>query len=272
MTALTTRTRLIEQYQRATSESGRYERADRGRFLRHLISGISSHHAYALSRETPGRLPEWQDAFLRESAARQGREAATTCAFIVKELAARVGNQELRDDLLRDQSPLGIAISRRMAAPAATSSLRLAALRVRTDDGTSDVPLSAMPADGGECARYDVVSAGLRGANSNWSAPSAAHDARECDGLRVLSVAVAVDNPTNRTAHAAGIELRVQCQTATSGCFIATPVSAFGCAQKIDPKRRAWIAFRGLDLLAAARAFLPPGERIDAVRLLVTRL
>ncbi|MCK6439066.1 MAG: hypothetical protein L6Q71_02555 [Planctomycetes bacterium] len=188
--------------------------------------------------------------FLNRRAAYQGREMASAFAFIADELRSHIGARALTDTLYHCRSEVGLAIARRLATPRATASARLAAARVMVDGQAMDTPLASALLSIGECARHDVI------------VPQNA---------RTLVVAVAIDNPSDIATHFPCVELRVQVQTRREASLKSSPVCVFSSLLRIESGERAWLPFRGVDLLGELRSELPQGEELHALRFLFTR-
>ena len=244
------RTRLIELYQRATVDTGRYERVERERFLIHLLSKLTENQN-VLSSSLPSFDPQapWK-FFSNRRAAYQGREIAATFAFVTEELRTRLGLSSLCEALTRCGCQTGLAIARRLGTPWATASLRLSAIRSVIDGQCSDAELTGTVLTMGECARHDI---------------------RIPADARSLEFAIALDNRGSRTAHYPCLEVRAQVQTTQSRALKQTKLGMFSSLLRIEGGRKGWITLRGIDFLQELRSECAENEDLYALRLLITR-
>src|SRR5690606_19284377 len=181
-------TRLVDQYARITADSERYQRVERIRFLRDLLSKVREHGELITVGRCSGGYTDWQVDFLRNRACRQGVEIGTNFAFILEHIANSVGTAELAADLQATGCALGRALARRLAIEWLTTFAGvLAAVRICDPATNGSVEHDLMPVSVGSSlhARCDV------------SAPTDATP----EWFRTVRLAVAVDNPGSRTIH-----------------------------------------------------------------------
>jgi len=254
--SVSTRVKLIEQYQRVTADSGRFERNERVRFLNHLLDSVREHHDLSTTGKSSHPCEPWQLAFLRSRAARAGVDTSVVFGFLLEEMPGRVGMSELRTNLTGTGCRLGMCISKRLASPMAARCAKLAMLRaVGLPGGDVEERLAGAVFEGEEHARIDVRAP--LDADDNW--------------IRDLRLAVAVDNPTGVALHGIGVEVKVQVQTHSSGRLVRTGISSFGLIPQLDAGRRGWVAFRGIDFGRELLAEIGASDPIVAIRLLVSR-
>ncbi len=251
-------TRLVDQYARITADSERYQRVERIRFLRDLLSRVREHGDQITVARCGGGYTDWQIEFLRRRACRQGVDIGTSFAFILEHIRNTVGPVALSADLQATGCELGRAIGRRLAIEGVTSFAGdLAAVRICDTVAATSEEHNLTPVSVGASlhARCDV------------SEPSAANG----DWYRGLRLAVAVDNPGSRTIHAVGVEVRVMIQTEVSRRLLRTGLCAFGVIPSIPSGRRAWLALRGFEPELAGEAAEASG-RVIALRYLIQRV
>jgi hypothetical protein len=253
---VSTRVRLVEQYQRVTHDSGRFERNERVRFLNHLLESIREHHDLATLGMSGHPVEPWQLEFLRARAARAGVDTSVMFGFILDEMPSRVGVTELRADLAGAGGRLGVNLSKRLASPLAARCARLAMVRVLGSEiPETEMRLAGAQFESEEHARADIHSP--EGAGPDW--------------VRGLRIAIAVDNPVGVALHAIGVEVKLQIQTQSSRLLVRSGMSSFGVIPLLEPGRRGWVAFRGVDFGRELMAEVGADDQIKAIRLLVAR-
>jgi len=254
--SVSTRIRLIEQYQRVAADSGRFERNERVRFLNHLLDTLREHHSLATIGKSSQPCEDWQLAFLCSRAARSGIDASVVFSFLLEEMPGRVGLSELRSNLTGSGCRFGTSLSRRLAAPMAARCAKLAMARVMgVGETEQEYRLAGALFETEEHARIDIA------------APANARG----DWLRDLKLAVAVDNTANVALFGLGVEVKIQVQTASSGHLSRTGMSSFGLLQQLDPGRRGWVAFRGVSFGTELLREVGTQDPITAIRLLIAR-
>lgn len=242
---------LREQFQRATSDSGRYEALDRERFLVNQLERIDE-HLRQLGPASQRRAATCErSSFLRARAFRQGREVANAYRFLIDELPNLIGRQELRTRLTHIGTPLAMALNQRLGRIYGGASVALAAFRSVQDQEVADVDLMPVVLAQGEVARHDV-----------FLLPQ----------TRQIGFSVAVDNRDRRRAFATGIQVEVQAQFAGDDALVRTGFGFFGLIPAIEPKRRAWWGFQCPRLRNELRSVDVRGRAVEALRFIIRRL
>lgn len=251
-----TRVRLVEQFQRVTHDSGRFERNERVRFLSHLLDTIREHHDLATLGMSGHPAEPWQLEFLKSRAARAGVDTSVMFGFILDEMPGRVGLSELRSDLAGAGGRLGVNLAKRLAMPVAARCARLAMVRV-VGGGLPEFEarLAGAQFESEEHARADIHAP--EGAGADW--------------IRGIKIAIAVDNPVGAALHAIGVEVKLQIQTRGSRHLVRSGMSSFGVIPQLEPGRRGWVAFRGVDFGRELMAEIGADDHVQVIRLLVAR-
>lgn len=240
--------RLSRQFEVAMQRSsGRDMEMEARRFVGYLCDRLerNNHSLMAASRN---RRPE--AALQAGFSARQGESILMTCLFLLNDLAARVGRQQIAEYLTSTQTRAGRALARRVQGRG-SDNLRIASVRFSVGDGVwRPREIAALPAP---FAGTGSVSAGMR--------------FRGCFPGS-LKVGLVIENEGYRTSHFVAAHLKLYAQYDAGDAWTPTQGEAFAFLERVAPMEAQVLALRGFDCMDLLRGADARNRDPIAVRIL----
>lgn len=240
--------RLSRQFEAAMQRSsGRDMEMEARRFVGYLCDRLERNN-HVLMAAPRNLRPE---AALRAGfSARQGETILMTCLFLLNDLAARVGRQQIADYLVSTQTRAGRALARRINSRG-NGELRVASVRFSVGDGVwRPREILATPAP---FAGTGSVCAGMR--------------FRGCFPGS-LKIGLVIENDGYRTSHFVAAHVKLYAQYDTSEPWTPTSGEAFAFLEKVAPTEAQVLALRGFDCMELLRGADKQNRDPVAVRIL----